>query len=478
MFHVEQIYKKLLFYFKQMPDFIIFLGLVFLLPFGTRRLLGTLVPYSDQVFNEWTSVFIYLTDIILVFLIIFWLRRLKIKKNPTKDKTWPLIIATATFLLIALASSFFSEFPDLSMYGVARYAGYTLLLIYTLTTVVSFKRRLALAFTILLSGLIQSLIGIGQFIRQSSLGLNWFGESTLSTEIDGVAEVFLAGFPVLRSYGTLPHPNVLAFLLMISLFLGIYLLFKVKNPYIHLFTAFAEGLIFTGLLLTFSRTAWLATIIGLTTTIFTYFLLKRVRSASQLYLPLKPTNKYKVWSSVSIFLLVAVGTTIALMPLLLPRLTFSDSNGDMAVSYRLFLQEKSQKLFLGKPALGIGDRTFVPTLALTDNENTPDWMYQPTHSLYWSLLAQLGILGFLTFLSIVITRLILKLHQIVPRGTTRRIYNKKIVPRGTISQKNLDSIWISLTIGIIIASLITGTTDHYILDVQQGSLLFWLTLGL
>ena len=57
---------------------------------------------------------------------------------------------------------------------------------------------------------IQSILGLLQFILQSDLGLQFLGEPSISSDIKGIAKVRLKNFVLFRSYGTLPHPNLLA----------------------------------------------------------------------------------------------------------------------------------------------------------------------------------------------------------------------------------------------------------------------------
>ncbi len=70
----------------------------------------------------------------------------------------------------------------------------------------------------------------------------------------GVSTFIYDGTPLLRSYGTLPHPNILGFFLSISLFSSVYLFQKTQNRKLRLaIFAGAALVIFLGLLLSFSR---------------------------------------------------------------------------------------------------------------------------------------------------------------------------------------------------------------------------------
>ena len=53
----------------------------------------------------------------------------------------------------------------------------------------------------------QALIGIFQYIFQSSLGLSFLG-SLFKIDLPGIAKVDLGAMKFLRSYGTFAHPNI------------------------------------------------------------------------------------------------------------------------------------------------------------------------------------------------------------------------------------------------------------------------------
>ena len=60
---------------------------------------------------------------------------------------------------------------------------------------------------------IQSLVGVAQFVRQSDLGLTMLGELDLDPAVSGVSVLMTNGQRWLRAYGLTGHPNLLAALL-------------------------------------------------------------------------------------------------------------------------------------------------------------------------------------------------------------------------------------------------------------------------
>jgi len=124
------------------------------------------------------------------------------------------------------------------------------------------------AWTVAMYGLcaalaIQLIAGFAEFSMQSTsflsaLGMEWPG--TLDPSMSGASVVQLAdGIRILRVYGTLPHPNILGGLVMVTLLAPTALFFSNKKPNYAALLLISLGLIL--LVLTFSRSAWLGFIV-------------------------------------------------------------------------------------------------------------------------------------------------------------------------------------------------------------------------
>jgi hypothetical protein len=70
---------------------------------------------------------------------------------------------------------------------------------------------------IILLGVLQSIVAIGQFLIQESLGIRFLRESIISPQMDGVAKIILDGEKYVRAYGFAPHPNILGGFLLFSI---------------------------------------------------------------------------------------------------------------------------------------------------------------------------------------------------------------------------------------------------------------------
>jgi O-antigen ligase len=108
---------------------------------------------------------------------------------------------------------------------------------------------------VLMVGLgLQALVGLGQVLRQEPLGLP--GELALEPARAGAAILTVGGRRWLRAYGLTFHPNVLGGFLAIGLVLGLPLLNRLRMQLLW-------WLLGLGLLVSFSRSAWLATVVVL-----------------------------------------------------------------------------------------------------------------------------------------------------------------------------------------------------------------------
>ena len=252
--------EKLLFYF-----------LIFSIPFQTRKIFYQF----GNGFNEWTSVYLYLTDILLILILFLWfwrLRKERFLKNTNKEwfgkKVRYFGLWLVLFLIIAFISLVRAQNIQLGFYAWFKLLEFILLFFYlkfNFNSLFSFKR---LAQVLVASGLLQSLIALGQYFNQKSLGLWYLTESPLGIDMAGVAKFTAGGIKLIRAYGSLPHPNLLAVFLFFCLFCLFYLWFNKKYSLKgYLFLSVIFFFLFFSLFLTFSRlvisTFLLATLIYL-----------------------------------------------------------------------------------------------------------------------------------------------------------------------------------------------------------------------
>ncbi|MBA3533639.1 MAG: O-antigen ligase family protein [Ardenticatenales bacterium] len=104
--------------------------------------------------------------------------------------------------------------------------------------------------------LIQGGVAVMQFWQQGDLGLRVLGEYSLDPTVEGVSVLWARDHPWLRAYGLTGHPNMLGALLASLLLLLLPELSRGQGwPQRGIALALSVG--FLGLLVSFSRAAWL-----------------------------------------------------------------------------------------------------------------------------------------------------------------------------------------------------------------------------
>jgi len=423
--------EKILFYF-----------LIFCLPFQTRKLF---YQWGDG-FNEWTSAYLYFTDILILLVLLLWLwrkRKERFLKNPSiLCQRWvsqgiksPVFWLTA-FLIVSLISlvnarniqlGFYQWFKLLEMAGLFFY------LRYNFSSLFSFRR---LAQVFIASGFIQSIIAIGQYVSQKSLGLKFLFESPLSAETPGVAKFLVDGIKTIRPYGTFPHPNVLAIFLLVSIFFFYYLWLSKKRSFFgYCFLSVINFGLVLALFLTFSRTVIAVFLIAS----LIYFITAFWRF------------KKKVFVLFLLFTVLCSLFVVFAWPEISSR--FSISLTEQSVVLRGFYNQTAFLSINEHSLLGIGFGNFVWEIRQMFDLLT-SWAHQPVHNIYLLIASETGLIGLIVFLMF--------LFQLFRRGAQR------------MCCLIIDHILLITGCCFLFIALF----DHFFWTLQQGQLMFWLILGL
>ena len=418
---------------------ILFYCLIFCLPFQTRKIF---YQWGND-FNEWISVYLYLTDILLILVFLLWFWRV-IKQNQGQSLlkgTVPVIIKNpifwlGLFIVISLISLIQADNFQLGFYHwikLLEMAGLFFYLKYNFKQLFSFKK---IAYVFIASGLFQSVIALGQCIQQKSLGLKLLAESPLGPEIAGVAKIIVNETKMIRPYGTFPHPNILAVFLLISIFFLYFLWLSKKHSFIKncLMLAIFGFLIFT-LWLTFSRII-----------IFAFLL------ASLIYfITLFRQNRKKIFI---LFLLFVIFNSLFFV-LALPEISsrFSVSLTEQSVGLRVFYTQAAFSIIKDCPFLGIGIGNFVWEIRYMINL-LASWLHQPVHNIYLLIASETGLTGLFVFLFFI--------FSLLNQSIRHKALNNK--------QYHL--------LFILFCFLFIGLFDHFFWTLQQGQLMLWLILGI
>jgi O-antigen ligase len=144
------------------------------------------------------------------------------------------------------------------------YGGGLLLAWFTYLFVVNHLQSLRTTLAIVIVA--QATVGILQFLVQGDLGLLLLGELPLNPAFSGISVIHARNLPWLRAYGLMAHPNLYGALL--ALCMAIMLTeddseVTAKDAGSRHWPVVAIGM--SGLFVSFSRAAWLGTVVGLGT---------------------------------------------------------------------------------------------------------------------------------------------------------------------------------------------------------------------
>lgn len=424
---------------------IFFYLLVFCLPFQTRKVI---YQWGEGGFNEWTSAFIYLTDILIFILFLFWFFRsrkkrffrdgIKIAKGMAAKCGFWLVV----FLAVALVSLIQARNIQLGFYHWFKLLEFALLFFYVKNNFRDLFNFTRLAQTLVMSGFIQSLIVFGQYAGQKSLGLKFLAESHLDAGINGVAKIIVDGVTIIRPYGSLPHPNILATFLLLCIFCLYFLWLAKKRSFVWNCLLITAGFfIISAFWFSFARTAILVFLI----LIPLYFILLLRQKHEPIYE--KPIGKI-----ILIFLFFVFCSSLCTV-LAWTEISsrFAISSSEQAVSLRTFYNKTAFSIISAHPLSGIGLGNFVWEISqMLDLMSS--WLHQPVHNIYLLITSETGLLGLVVFLMF----LFLILSQV------RAVKNAP---------------YLGLVI-IFYGFLFIGLFDHYFWTLQQGQLMFWLVLGI
>ena len=393
--------------------------------------------------SEWNSIFFYLGDALFVLVLVFW----AIRGFKGIKKDWILLL----FLVLAGGSLFVSSNLDISVYRFVKLVEFGLLFFYVRSNFCpkspsAIGPRTNIFKILVLGGLVQAILAIAQFIKQSSLGLGILESGIFRPGIPGVATFSLGVEKIMRAYGSFQHSNVLAGFLLLAIF-AMYAILIIRKD-IRIIPIIALFVLIFALFLTFSRVALLVFLI-MSLVMFLIMILKRE----------------KVLKLFGLFLVFCIICIAILCPYLKARF-FTISLEEEALNLRFFYNKMAFAMIKEKPFLGVGIGNFVnysenypaylrAASKMIGSDDIPDWLFQPVHNIYLLIGAEIGILGLLVFI------LFIGLNV----GTQ-------------ISKGNPVSHISHIFLFLLVGFLILGLTDHYFWTLQSGALMFWVALAL
>jgi O-antigen ligase len=407
-----------------------------------------------RVYYEFTSFGVYLSDAGLILVIgtglaTAWMRPRSTLRRlaATRSITLPLVALVG----LATLTAPWARDQQLALYFAGRLA---LLVALYVAIVVWGPPRRAVQLALAASLVFQSAVAIAQFARQSELAWYSLGEVELSLT-SGYTSVITAGGEIwLRGYGLTPHPNILGGILAAGLL-------ALTAPYLRnrgpgraawLVVLLIAG---AGLLVTFSRAAWLGGAVAAAVFIAGILAIR----------PWRQRFGRAALAPALAGVIIVVGFAAVRWNLVVARLRPAASETETrSITERQTLVDASLTLIQDTPVTGVGAGGFSSASAplLRDVPNT---LPQPVHNLPLLLTAELGVLGGALWVWL----------MAAPVGLALRAAGAWRSRDGPQSRPDLWT-W-SLTAGLI-ALAITDLFDFYCWGWPQGRLLRWTFLGL
>ncbi len=425
---------------NKIEKFILYL-FVFVLPFQTRIILKVWTANPAVGFNEWTSAFLYGTDALILLLLILGAKRIfnRLKKLEMAD------FFLLVFILASVLSVLGAENKTLGLYRLIKVIEFAALYYYinsSLNIVFDFAGAVK---AVLFSAIFQSAIAVLQSLFQKSLGLKLLGESFLRTNLNGIAVVPAGGVKFLRAYGTMPHPNVLAAWLFLSIFAFYFWYLYEKKERHAWFVLAVYPLLLIAFLFTFSRTIIGLWILGLISRLI--FVAVKRKSYR-----LSPIFQKRLLFLILISSVVILVFSFFYWPQVESRISISTD--DLAVSERIFYNKIAGETAVSNPVLGVGQGNFVWHTLKTFHFDK-DYLYQPVHNIYILIASEVGFVGLALFLLFVFYLA----YSFVSKTGLRALYQ--------------------FSFFIVFASILTmGLFDNFFWTLQQGQIIFWMFLGL
>jgi len=259
----------------------------------------------------------------------------------------------------------------------------------------------------------------------------------LSPAILGVAKVVSGGTQYIRGYGTFPHPNLFSAFLTLGILVSFYLFSLSKKPSHKILLGLVLGINIFGLLITFSRSGFLAAIISM--------LLMGI------YLANKKSSNLK--QAIAITIASTSMGLILFLPLLNTRATISDN----ATLERIQYNQAGLEMIKNQPIFGVGIGESVLHMEQYMHRFLKPWEKQPVHNFFILAGAEIGLPGMLILLWL----FWLHLQALFGKLMTR--------PENSTA---------ALFAAGLLAIFILMQFDHYFYTLQQTQMLLWVILGI
>ena len=394
------------------------------------------------LYDDYTNFLLFAVDVAMITTLILWTLTISIWHRKLTLGPRHIWIPLAGLTLAGGISAISSFDPLLSIYHAIR----LILLFWFYVFVVNEIHSVAWVLVpVGFQVVIQAIVAVGQFWVQHSLGLQNLGEHLLDPSVSGISIVSANGIRLLRAYGLSDHPNILGGCLAFSLVLLFSAYLYSAKPG-RLLTAILPG--FLALLITFSRSAWLA-FLGGSFVVSGMVLIRGRRSA---------LRRISLLFLISLFLLIPF--IIAYSGFFGTRLNANNSfntpsEEQQSIGERFLLINSTLPIFLKHPFFGVGLGA-SPRALEAAFPNFPVG-YEPPHFTFFDAALETGIPGATFYITLIISPFLVFISR----------------------RESILSNPLALTVIALLLSLtIVGLFDYYTWFLVPGRLWQWLAWGL
>lgn len=310
----------------------------------------------------------------------------------------------------------------------------------------------ALLFLFVIFSSLQCAIGLGQFAIQKRLDLFFIKEwHTLDAFISiGVpfSELLIGKLvsftgtstEILRTYGTMSHPNIFGGFLSLACFAFYFLFLRASTLSQRVLISLLLSAHILALFTTFSRSGTISFLM-LTSLFVVYHFKSKVRKS--------------LYSLLAVICLSCVASFALLGPLASERMASLPVSAEKiaANSYRIMSFQLAQKMILANPVSGIGYRQFVNKMDSYIRGENAIVEKLPTHNIYLLLGAETGLVGLFLFCAFLF-----------------------FVLKGAFSQLGKSSAHFFF-FGVSLGSLVVGLVDCYPMTCFFWRMAFFSSLG-
>lgn len=416
------------------------LAFLFLLPWQTRwvyhwgELAGRPWEYGTLGFNAveillWLIVI--LTGVRLFGRAEVWrglFNRQYIKNHPGR------LLAAVAFVAAVLFFYGSSSSSEISAQFLSRLLGGICLAVSLAVAELSFTK---MAWAFWAGGVIQGALGAWQFFAQKVFACKWLGLALQDPRELGVSVVQFADQRWLRAYGSFGWPNSLGVYLAVIFVLGLWLYVSSKSR-ARIFLLLGQPIILLGLLLSFSRGAWLAAFVGAVVFIVLFW-----RQAAE-----RRREFLKRLAEQFVVAILFAGLVVGVYwPVFSARLNQNNFYERLSTTERVEQYKTAKEIIFKNLSVGVGPGLY--TAYLGKNYPAPLYgQYQPVHNIYLLMLAEMGVFVFMCF-SVLVFWL-------------------------------LRQVWRNYPPFLALAAvlLVAGLFDHFLWSLWAGQALFWAVFGL